>query len=360
MTDPGEGFGEAFAWKVLENRKLPMSNDKPEFSHLPMTIRGSKIFGRSTIEIDRDMVRIVETGPFADNWEEPLSAYEGVLRETEVYEPGFLDRSTGYTYHRVVLLHPDRKRTLRLYTSHKDDGIRKVWEDAARALGLPALHETPDGTVSRSPKDLDKSVRQLAAEGKLSVDFDADTPPPRGITWEQVDSEMRVTLSLGAKSYGRDAIKIVVGALAVLVATAGFLAGVLEYATTVAGTGRDAAILAWLVGGVLVVAGGRGLSLDAIGKRHIVITPGELSYFRKTPFGVFGRKSIPLHELENLRRAPASPIFLAGILPVSSTRHRRLLIESDTTKISVGGLGEPQVRWLRQFILSTMINKPRG
>ena len=36
-----------------------------------------------------------------------------------------------------------------------------------------------------------------------------------------------------------------------------------------------------------------------------------------------------------------------------------LVLESDSDKISVGDLGEKQLRWLEQFILAAIIDPPR-
>ena len=58
------------------------------------------------------------------------------------------------------------------------------------------MYETGDGIVSRAPEDLNKSLRQLAMEGKVSVDFDAHAPPPKGIVLEAKQGYQRVTFGL--------------------------------------------------------------------------------------------------------------------------------------------------------------------
>ncbi len=74
-----------------------------------------------------------------------------------------------------------------------------------------------------------------------------------------------------------------------------------------------------------------------------MITPSELSYFRESPFGIFSQKTISLNKLQNIRLSHAE----------------ELVIESDTTSISIGRLGDQQLLWLERFILSAIITAPK-
>lgn len=245
----------------------------PDFSHLPVTVRRWKLGKRQTIEIHRDLVRVTEKGLFATKWDEPVSAFEGVLRRKDTQITGG-EHVSMVTYYLVELVHPDTKKTLRLYQANKEVGIRKLWKDVACALDLPALDETVEGFVARAPEDLDKTIHELVADGKISVDFDADAPPPRGIVLEQAEDELRVTVSLGANSYGTDVLKFVGGTFAILLVSQGVFEGGLRF-------------FVGLVGAFFVLMGGVPLFLDGIAKRCIVITSRELNYFRKAPFSTF-------------------------------------------------------------------------
>ncbi len=322
-----------------------MAKDMPDFSHLPVTIRRWKIGKRQTIEIDRDFVRVTEKGLAAANWAVSTSAFKGVLRRTDAETPGGWAREV--TVHLVELAHPDPTKTLRLYKHDEEKGTRKLWVDAARALGLPALDETSDGIVARPPEDLDKSIRDLAAEGKISVNFDADTPAPKGIVWQRADSELRVTLSLGANPYGTDVLKFVGGATAIsLAALGGFEGGYLTFI----GIG----------GAYFAITGAWPLLLDGIATRRIVITPSHLSYFRETPFGNFSYKGIPFNKLEAVYRiSEATGSWSLGPIVVSTSHEEILAMESDTEKISIDGLGKEQLYWLERFILAAIIHPPR-
>ena len=91
-----------------------MAADIPDFSHLPVTIRRWKFATRQSIEIDRDFVKVTEKGLFWANWEEPLSAFIGVLRRTETEVRGGGQYSQPVTVHFVELVHPSPAKTLRL------------------------------------------------------------------------------------------------------------------------------------------------------------------------------------------------------------------------------------------------------
>ncbi|MCI5224711.1 MAG: hypothetical protein D3924_19090, partial [Candidatus Electrothrix sp. AR4] len=52
------------------------------------------------------------------------------------------------------------------------------WEAYSRQLGLPALKQDGEGYTQRDVEDLNKSVRELATEGKLEVTFDPAAAVP--------------------------------------------------------------------------------------------------------------------------------------------------------------------------------------
>jgi hypothetical protein len=302
----------------------------PDFSRLPVTIRRWKFGKRRTIEISRDLVKVRETGLFASKWTEPVSAFKGILRRAKEE-----DRGEGgvVMVHFVELVHPDRKKTIRLYKADKEEGIRTLWKDAAHALHLTALDETSNKIVTSTPEDLDKSIRDLAAEGKISGYFDADRLPPKGIVWKKTEGELKITVRQEIQY--SDVLKFIGGAFAILLVEMGWIPqGFFDF-------------FVWWGGLFYMLSIGVPLFFDWIAKRHIVITPMELSYFRKIPFGIFRRKAISLGKLKNVRRR-------------LGYRHAEvLIIESDTTIISIGRLGKQQLLWLEKFILSAIIIPPK-
>lgn len=172
-----------------------------DFSNLPLKLRRWKPYKHQTIEIRRDFITFTEKGLFSNNWSEPVFAFKGVLRRKYTVTTGAGEHSTFATYQDVILDHPDKDKTLLVYRTSvesEDKDIRKLWEVTARALNLLALEKTDEEIVTRAPEDLDKSIRDLAAEGKISVDFDPNATPPRGIELSRIRDEMTVTLTWGA------------------------------------------------------------------------------------------------------------------------------------------------------------------
>ena len=67
------------------------------------------------------------------------------------------------------LLHPEEDKTVNVSTSTDRRAWRGKWEDYARRLDLPALENGDGGLIARDAGDLDKSVGELARDGKIAV-----------------------------------------------------------------------------------------------------------------------------------------------------------------------------------------------
>ena len=134
------------------------------------------LFSRSRLLIDRNGVSCDMRSLFRrERWHAPLNGYRGVLLKTVVIRRGksSIRADAVYLEHRR-----DNDRSVPLFVSTDAAAARRQWEAAAKFFDLDALEVTVDGEVARAPRDLDKSVRELAAEGKLDVDFEARPPPP--------------------------------------------------------------------------------------------------------------------------------------------------------------------------------------
>lgn len=321
----------------------------PDFSRLPVTIHRWKLGKRQTIEISRDLVRVTEKGLHASKWDEPVSAFKGILRrrdEETQSGPAAMGFGGGIkvTVHLVELVHPDRRKTIRLYKADTEKDIKKLWKDAARALHLSALDETIGGIVTCAPEDLDKSIRDLAADGKISAYFDAGELPPKGIVLKQTEGELKVTLRPATKY--SNVLEFIGGGLAIFLVSLGVVSH------------GDFRIFVGIGGVFFVLLGGVPLLLDRIAKRCIVITPKELSYFRESPFGIFSRKAIWLNNIKNIRRISRVSSSLSIGITVALSHAEELVIESDTTGISIGSLRDQQICWLEQFIQSAITTAP--
>ena len=177
---PTAALGKAIAAGKMQPSQLPL---------LLFTVIGTGIFmgglylltRRITTTIARDQVSVLKRSLFGESqWSAPLSAFTGVRNRSEYHTGG--KNQASYTLYLVELLHPESRKTVRLYESRSDAGVRGIWEDACRALNMPAVEGEGAQAVKRAVEDLDKSVKELAREGKLHVEFDAARRPPEGVT----------------------------------------------------------------------------------------------------------------------------------------------------------------------------------
>ena len=153
-----------------------------------------RMFYRAEVTVDRHRVKGKKCGiRGTEYWTEPLRSYRGVITRTE-HRSG---KKRGNTIHLVLLKHfRDDERDVTLVRSLDSINLRGEGERFARLLGLPVLIETADGGYEvRAAEDLDKSVAELVAEGKLEIS-DAPTTPlatrsvrsidfPEGYAFEQ-------------------------------------------------------------------------------------------------------------------------------------------------------------------------------
>ena len=145
----------------------------------PLVSAGILVYGlhqllwRETVTLSPDRVAVEQRGLFGSkSWEEPLSAYEGVVARTKRVSRSSRQGASSYTVYMVELHHADDKRNVTLYASRDESEWRRNWEAAARRLGLKALEDSEDGLLERAPEDLDKSVAELIEEGKVAVDYE--------------------------------------------------------------------------------------------------------------------------------------------------------------------------------------------
>ena len=111
------------------------------------------------------------------SWLEPLDRYEGVLLQKKSSRT-----RNSPTRYIVELHHSETKKIVLLYASMSDSGLRAKAEYYCKRLNMPLLESDDDSLVRRNVDDLDKSVRELAAEGKLTSEFDPSEPPPAGLS----------------------------------------------------------------------------------------------------------------------------------------------------------------------------------
>ncbi len=327
-----------------------MASQLPDLSRLPVTIRRGTLIRSETIRIDRDGVEVEVRGPVrTTRWRAKLSAFEGVRRRTVSERQGTGRRARRVTRHLVELVHGDDDKTIRLYaTADADDGVRALWEQAARALDLPALDETATGTVVRAPGDLDKSIRDLAAEGKMTARYDVDRPPPRGIDFDRDDGELRVTIGFRATTYAVTAVRTVVVGLVALFALDD---------TLVAGLASVPGVVFAIALAVAAEGGLRLLSATHI-KRRITVTSKDVQCALETPLGRFRTRTIALDEVETVRQVSFGGRWrIAGF---AFGGRDKLIIESDAASITIPNLAKRPRDWLEGFVVAAIAGAPRS
>ena len=112
----------------------------------PLAAAGMFLFGlrqwrwRKTITIDKAGVSVEERGLFGGTaWEEPLSAYIGVLASSEDVTRRFRERVETYTLYQVDLHHSDDDLRVTLFASTSERDWLATRDAAARLLGLRAM-----------------------------------------------------------------------------------------------------------------------------------------------------------------------------------------------------------------------------
>ena len=325
-----------------------MASQLPDMSRLPVTIRRGSLIRSETILIDRTGVVVEVKGPVrTTRWRDELSAFRGVRRRTVSERRGTGRSARHVTRHLVELVHGDENKTLRLYAAGVDDGIRVLWEQAARALDLPALDETATGTVARPPEDLDKSIRDLAGEGKMTARFDTDKPPPSGIDWDRDGRELHVTIGFRATSYAVTAVRTVVVGLVALLALDD---------TLVAGLASAPGIVFAITLAIAAEGALRLLAATYI-KRRITVTSKEIRCALETPFGQFRTRSIPIDEVETVRQVSIGGRWrIAGYAFGSRDK---LIVESDATSISIPNLAKSPRDWIEGFVVAAIAGAPQ-
>lgn len=282
----------------------------------------------TTTTLSRDQASVIRKSIFGTKqWTARLSEYTGVRWRSEYHSGG--KNSPSYTLYIVELLHPESKKTVRLYESRMDAGIRGIWENACRALNMPAMEGEGASLVTRAVEDLDKSVKDLAREGKLKVDFDPTRPPPAGLALK-VDGkflELSVKTRAGAALGG--------GLIGIL------FSGVFVYIGFFL---KDAPILFGIIGSIIMLVIILVTLWALVTTEQIRVAKDEIHVRRKTPWGPTNGTRISTTGVETVRIGKKGDQGSAGIL-----------IETDGgTEIVGSGLPAPCLEWLRNCILKVI------
>lgn len=112
---------------------------------------------------------------------ESLDNYIGVRLRVLFIQTGLFNRNRYI----IDLYHRDCDKIIPLYISTNNKNIRRIWEDYAKMLKMPALSVGDRGLVQREYTDLDKSLQELAACGKLPFIAGGKFPAPETLDIEE-------------------------------------------------------------------------------------------------------------------------------------------------------------------------------
>ncbi|MGY8995500.1 MAG: hypothetical protein ACKVH7_03575 [Alphaproteobacteria bacterium] len=104
----------------------------------------------------------------------PLSDYPGVLRKRVTYTRN----KRTHTAWVAALPHDEKTKRVVLGASSDEAEGRKLVENYARWLNISTLESTVDGFEARAPEDVDRSLAELAAQGKVASSYRAGKAAP--------------------------------------------------------------------------------------------------------------------------------------------------------------------------------------
>ncbi len=283
---------------------------------------------RKTIHFDEQSVTMDAHSLFGTtHWKELLRNFPGVRSRSEYHSGG--KNQSSYTLYIVELYHPDKKKRIRLYESRSDSGFRKTWETYCRQLHLPALEGEGDTMTSRDVEDLDKSVRELAREGKLEVTFDPSAPPPEGITLQIEDGHLLIGLP-------RARFSII-----------GWLFGLLFPAVFISiGFGvSDAPVVFGIVGIVILVGVVAAMVWYLVARGVVRVGPDQVRLSYRTPWGETAGRALASDQIETVRIGRA--VERQGQVGV-------VMVTDETTLTAGPGLPPASLEWLKSCILAVI------
>jgi hypothetical protein len=313
--------------RLLEFRPVFLVGVLIPISMLYLTLRNAKVsFERRYVTISDGEVSASLRGlTRRSTWQEPISAYDGVLQRVIVRQRQVGDTSHGYAVHQLLLTHPEPAKTLLLYETLQEAGVRAKWETTAAAFGLPALDASANSEeIVRDHEDFDKSIDELIAENKLDGTRPQGPPPSSCQVVEDGDRlEIRIRRSR------LRAVPVVL----TLAVSSGFVVLGLQETVPVA--------FAWfgmMFAGAVVVA----LVLTSITKPKLLIENGVLKWIEEVPWTKLVHGKMALGKLETIQRGRLSAEGADG-----------LILESDDNTIQIAsGLPTEVLDWLHRHILA--------
>ncbi len=290
---------------------------------------------RRVIEISEDTVHFTQRSIFGTkSWKELVTNFKGIWSHSVYYSGG--KNSSGYTAYKLELLHPDRKKRIRLYESRSPEGLRARQQNYCRKLQLPALEGDDEASLTvREVEDLGKSVGELAREGRIEVDFDPTQSPPAGIELAVEEDKLRITLPKSSDLWVGVGLGLLIGGVFAII---GFVV-------------PDGPLLFGIVGVGIVLATIGGTIWSYITHRVITVAPDHLHVAYVTPWGETKGMHMDADAIQNIRVGRR----------VQNQGSVALLVGKDDLPHAIGsGLPKDTLEWLRNCVLAVVARGAQG
>lgn len=148
---------------------------------------------REEVTIDSEKVTMRKrTFSGFTEWTERIIKYKGLLYRAVFHAA--TKNNPSYTMHIFELVHDDTSRNIVVCEIRSTESMRKMHEEYCRMLNIPAVVMDAGAVEVRDAVDLDKSIKQLADEGKLDVDFDPGKPAPAGVKLRIIGDDLEITM----------------------------------------------------------------------------------------------------------------------------------------------------------------------
>lgn len=299
---------------------------------------GTRSFGRSAeAMINADTIHYREG---RKSWTEPLANYEAIRWRQEhlINQREHTQSADSTTYQIIEAEHRDPARSLLIYRDiSPEPDTRATFERLARATGLPAVDARKVTEVVREAEDVDKSIKELAAEGKIDTAWDDERRPARfGLSREGEGDAQVMTLTLPPP------ISPVVWRSMQAVFAALVVVGLVQFS-----------ILLVICTALPIWGLEYARRRDIEHPRTLRITRSELTY--SEPARTSGGFTMKLPEIEELQvmrvaigKAEGNRAFVDFMNRAFSSR--QLVLATDQEEQTISGLQADELRWLEKFL----------
>jgi len=262
---------------------------------------------------------------------EPLSNYMGVRLRVLFVQSGLLNKNRYI----IDLYHHDAGKIVPLYISTSNKNIRRIWEDYAKLLKMPALSVGDRGLVQREYADLDTSLKDLGKAGKLPFIASGKLPAPESL---EITEEPTATLVEPRGVYWDtfSTLCLIIAVAAILLLTAG---GVY---LTIIGTGFPVKYL--IIGGCLFLATVY-FATKLFNSYTLVIGPKDVSVRKSFMGSDLGIQTLEIDKIENVELNYNPTIG----------RYNLTLISDDKVIDFPSRLPVSDLIWLRDFVIRKLI-----